>query len=154
MGVTWKLPGAADGAVCVCVDAAATAKVLLNNGADAHALNNEGATPLHIAARYDATATAEVLDNGADVNAKSNDGRTPLHMAESKDASATGRGIDYGLHVGKPHVAESKDRSATAEMLRRSGGRVNKRNGEENGGCILKALVGLGIMVLIGLLSC
>ena len=74
--------------------------------------------------------TRSLLTQGADVHAKDNDGWTPLHRAAWEDATTT------------------------AEVLRRYGARTNKSSGKENMGCIAKALVGMGGLVLIGLLSC
>ena len=63
--------------------ASATAEVLLKGGADVHAKDIDGGTPLHWAAHWDASATAEVLlKEGADVYAKDKFGWTPLHYAE------------------------------------------------------------------------
>ena len=106
----------------------ALALSLLNQGADVHAKDNYGWTPLHWAARHNASETAEVLlTQGADVHAKNNYGHTPLYLVPEMDASAT------------------------AEVLRRYGARKKM-------GCITKSLVGMvvgmGILVLIGLLSC
>jgi len=46
------------------------------------AKDNNGDTPLHVAARYDhGAAVTLLLANGADIQAKNNDGLTPLHVA-------------------------------------------------------------------------
>ena len=46
-------------------DASSTAEVLLNQGADVHAKDNDGSTPLHhCGVTKDASATAEVLLKG------------------------------------------------------------------------------------------
>ena len=59
--------------------------MLLKQGADIHATNKNGWTPLHWGALNNATNTAEVLlKNGADVNAKNKNGDTPLHWAEKE----------------------------------------------------------------------
>ena len=49
-------------------DASGTAQGVAESGADVHAKDNDGFTPLHYAAAKDASATAEVLLNqgGAD----------------------------------------------------------------------------------------
>ena len=57
-------------------------KYLLTNGADVHARNNIGATPLHYAAMsYDSSAFLSMLEAGADIDARDDKGRTPLYYA-------------------------------------------------------------------------
>ncbi len=54
----------------------------LNEGADVNKKNEQGQTPLHIAARNGSKNVAEVLiERGGEVDAKDNEGRTPLHLA-------------------------------------------------------------------------
>jgi cytohesin len=59
------------------------ARVLLEHGANVHARDNDGRTPLHHAANR-AGASAEairlLLRAGADPNARDNNGRTPMHL--------------------------------------------------------------------------
>ena len=55
-----------------------------------NAKNNNGWTPLHIAAGNDAHQTATVLiQHGADVNVKDNEGDTPLYSAVINNAHQT-----------------------------------------------------------------
>ena len=53
--------------------------LLINNGADIHAKNKKGQTPLH-SVKHSEVAKV-LIDKGADVNVKDNEGKTPLHVA-------------------------------------------------------------------------
>ena len=76
---------------------------LIVNGADVNAEDN-GRTPLHGAARFNALSRAPVLiEYGADVNAKDKDGETPL---------------DYAIEEGHAKMQS---------LLRRHGGSCNKK---------------------------
>jgi uncharacterized protein len=69
-------------------DEAATATVLLTNGAEIEARDQQGATPLIEAAMFGNTQVVRVLlDNGADVGAKDNSGETALIAAACECAS-------------------------------------------------------------------
>jgi ankyrin repeat protein len=66
-----------------------TLKELLNNGADIHAQDKNGATPLHRAVRTRcAAATKFLLDAGANPTVRNKPGSTPFHLAVQN----TGRG--------------------------------------------------------------
>ena len=56
-------------------------RLLITHGADVHATDVDGMTPLHIAVRTIATGTVDVLlESGSDVNALDARGRTALHQ--------------------------------------------------------------------------
>jgi ankyrin repeat protein len=57
-------------------------KYLKSVGADIHAKNNYGETPLHFASRNGHLEVVKYLKSvGADINAKNNNSWTPLHSA-------------------------------------------------------------------------
>ena len=69
-------------------------------------MDEDGATPLHLAARHNAKEVAEqLIAKGADVNAKDNTGRTPLHDAAWFNA----------IEVAEPLIAKGADVNAKDE---------------------------------------
>ena len=67
-------------------------ELLLRSGASVDAKNDNGETPLHYAAEYDARFTAEkLLRQGAAVNIRDRFGYTPLYVAMEYNASETAR---------------------------------------------------------------
>lgn len=72
-------------------------KLLLDSGADIHARDKNGATPLHRAVRNRcANAVKFLLDAGADATLRNKPGSTPFHLAVQN----TGRG-GSGLEVAR-----------------------------------------------------
>ena len=58
------------------------AEFLTDNGADVNATDNDGKTPLHLAACFGNIEVAQVLiEHGADINQVDQHGMTPLHQA-------------------------------------------------------------------------
>lgn len=55
--------------------------MLLDKGADVSAVDKDGWTSLHTAARKDLTTAKALYQAGANIHARSNDGWTPLHEA-------------------------------------------------------------------------
>ena len=112
---------------------------LLNQGADVHAKDDDGATPLHAAALKNASVAAEVLlnqgaDQGADVHAKNNNGATPLHLAARENASVAAEVLlNQGADVHAKnnngatplHYAASENASVAAEVLLNQGADAN-----------------------------
>jgi ankyrin repeat protein len=58
---------------------------LLTNKADVNARNDNGDTPLHLAAEFGRKEVVEfLLTNKADVNARDNNGETPLQLTTDR----------------------------------------------------------------------
>ena len=86
----------------------AIVQVLLEAGADANAVDDDGLTPLHHGARNSNPVVAShLLAAGADPNALDNDGYTPLHWAAAQ--SGNGRVAARLLNAGADPLAESND---------------------------------------------
>ena len=97
----------------------AVAKQLLAHGADVHARDKTGQTPLHAAAAFgDEGHVRLLLDHGAEIDARSVAGRTPLHLAailgrveeasflvsRGADVSIRDRNGETPLHVALANV--------------------------------------------------
>ena len=77
--------------------------LLIANGANVNAKNEEGGTPLHLAAEEGHQQIVELLiSKNADINARDNKGKTPLDWAAT-----------WGL-------------KETADLLRKHGGKTKK----------------------------
>ena len=63
-----------------------TVELLVENGTEVNAKDNEGATPFHYACEDDYLSLVQFLvSRGANVNAKTIQGRTPLHVAAKRN---------------------------------------------------------------------
>ena len=87
--------------IAVYVDALRAAAALVNLGADIHAKNNNGLTPLHFAAQGNAVNAARFLvDRGANIHEKNNYGETPLNSAAWGNAVDVARFlVDRGADI-------------------------------------------------------
>ena len=110
-------------------------EVSLKEGADPHAKDAKGFTPLHYAVNQpypvangeQCLKTVDVLlKAGADVNAKDNEGATPLHYAAINDATKlvefllkAGANVNEKTHSGITPIeaAIHANSSATVEVL-------------------------------------
>jgi len=123
--------------------------LLQSNPGLVSARNNNGDTPLHIAA-YDGQdgVAAILLANGAPVNAVNNSGFTPLHLAAYKNhkelvrllidhkADLNARTTGNSPNRWTPlHIALSQGFADVAEELLKAGADVNAANGNTYGAC-------------------
>ena len=102
-------------------DAAATARVLLEAGAevDARSDNELWVHPLHSAVAGDHDDVVEVLlEAGADVRAVQRHGFTPLHGAAQNGAIVT---VDRLLAAGADPTARTEDGRTPADLAERAG---------------------------------
>ena len=128
----------------------------MDAGADVHAKDEYGATPLSVAvANGDKEIVELLIANGADVNAKTNLGRAPLHeaaggrkdvaellIAEGADVNAKAEDgetpLDWAEKVEDWQSPQAKSaKKETADLLRKHGGKT----GEE----LKAALIGVTV---------
>lgn len=117
---------------------AVDAEALIAGGADVHAKNEKGMTPLYIAVLGENAPVIEVLlAHGADVNARDESGMTPLHWAsfDSPDMVrlllARGANVDArdDAGLGPLHYAAGRNRADIAALLIAAGADVSAKSG-------------------------
>ena len=102
-----------------------TAKILIECGANIHAMDKAGMTPLHYAIlTNESDAANELINRGANIHAKDKLGWTPIHCAilsnnldVAKKLIAKGADINAVDNNGKSPLAMSKSEEMT-ELLR------------------------------------
>ena len=96
--------------------------MLIANGAEVNAKNNNGYTPLHNAAGYSEAAVAKLLiDNGAEVNAKNKFGNTPLDIARKERNSEVAKLLaDRAQAAPKGTEAKGKCGDVVVKLLNKA----------------------------------
>jgi len=111
---------------------AATARLLLESGADVDAKEKDGFTPLHLAAQEGKTEVVKVLlEKGANPNTQENIGWTPLHFAAQEGHLDVAKllldgGADPNIKESRGitalAVAVKEKKTAVADLIRQKGG--------------------------------
>jgi ankyrin repeat protein len=77
-------------------------RLLLEHGAKIDALNNNHATPLHVAAYYGSTIAARrLLEHGANVHLRDSEGKTPFEVASTRGSKELAQLLSGYLQSGQ-----------------------------------------------------
>jgi ankyrin repeat protein len=118
-----------------------TSKLLLEKGAEADLRNDEGITPIYLAARSSQTLVDLLISKGANVNATAINGMTPLHMGVSagntqvvKTLIESGADVEKANNQGLTalHIAARVGCTSVAEILLNNGAEVNVKDHNGN----------------------
>jgi ankyrin repeat protein len=141
-------------------------KLLLSKGAEVDAKDDDGMTPLHMAAwKGEKAVVALLLSHGAEVNAGNKHGTTPLHYAADFDGYkdlADRKGVvellvSHGAEVNAKdnigltplHEAAFEGNKAVVELLLARGADVNAKNDKDSTPLHLAAEYGCKVVELL-----